>query len=303
MISRTQGTGMLPEERRSKIQNMLAHTPTVTISQLAEIFGTSEMTVRRDLDELEARGVCQRVHGGAVSVGALHYRAPAYPSYSQREQCQIREKVAIGRAAAALVEPGEVVAIDSGTTAAFMAQALRDCSSLTVITNSIRVLDQLLDATNIAVISPGGTLSPEERTTAGDVAFVGPTAAATLRGFRPSKAFITAAGLTLADGISNAGLFQAEIKRTLIDIADEAILIVDHTKFGRVAGFLVVGVNAFSRIITDTLAPAHDVETLRAMGIEVTLVEPAQDAQPLRPSILLRPALADRSNACAESRN
>jgi DeoR family transcriptional regulator, fructose operon transcriptional repressor len=278
---------MLPEERRSRIQDLLSQKSSVTIAELAEMFGTSEMTVRRDLDELEARGVCQRIHGGAISLRVTEYRPPPYPSYIQREQSQVREKLAIGRAAAALVRPGEVIVIDSGTTAAYMAQALRNTFPLTVITNSIRVLDQLNDDIHISLISPGGTLSLEERTTVGgDLAFVGPIAVQTLRSFRPGKAFISTAGITIADGISNAGLFQAEIKRTMIEIADEAILITDYSKFGRVAGFLVAPVTAFKKVITDTRAPEQDVATLRAQGIEVIQVEPALEPAPLRPSII-----------------
>ena len=175
-------------------------------------------------------------------------------------------------------------------------RACRDINPLTVITDGVRVLDQLLDVPHINLICAGGTLSHEDRSpTGGDLAFIGPTAVSTLRGFRPNKAFITAAGLSLADGISNVGLFQAEIKRTLIDIADEAVLIIDHTKFGRVAGFLVASVSVFPRIITDTLAPAQDVEALRALGIEVILVEPAQDSNALRSSVLTRLALMDRA--------
>lgn len=273
---------MLTEERRSKIQALLAHKTMVSISDLAETFGTSDMTIRRDLDELEARGVCQRVYGGAVALRVMEYRNSVYPFFWQREQCQVREKIAIGRAAAALVSPGDVIAVDTGTTAAHMARALRNIDPITVITNSFRVLDQLQDTTQITLICPGGTLSVEDRNiSGGDLAFVGPIAVSTLRSFRPKKAFISTSGITVADGISNASLFQAEIKRILIDIAEEAILIMDHTKFGQVHGFLVSGVDVFSKIITDTLAPPRDVEILRDMGIDVILVEPAEDTDVL----------------------
>jgi DeoR family transcriptional regulator, fructose operon transcriptional repressor len=295
---------MLPEDRRSRIQDLLSQKSSVTISELAELFGTSEMTVRRDLDELEARGVCQRIHGGATSLRVQEYRPPPYPSYPQREQCQVREKIAIGQAAAALVRPGDVIAVDSGTTAAYLAQALRTVYPLTVITNSIRVLDQLHDIIQIALISPGGTLLLEERTVpSGDLAFVGPIAVQTLRSFRPSKAFISTAGITVADGISNAGLYQAEIKRTLIEIADEAILITDYSKFGRVAGFLVAPATAFTRVITDTAAPEPDVASLRALGIEVIRVEPALEAVPLRPSLITVAADHSPVDPCNGSQN
>lgn len=278
---------MLTEERRSKIQALLFQKTTVSITELAEMFGTSDMTIRRDLDELEGRGVCQRIHGGAVALRFMEYRNPVYPSYWQRERCQVKEKVAIGRAAAALVQPGEVVTIDTGSTAAYMAHALRSADSCTVITNSIRVLDQLHDATHIALICPGGTLSVEDRNASGgDLAFVGPVAVASLRNFRPKKAFITTSGITVAEGIFNASLFQAEIKRTMIEIADEVILITDHTKFGQGHGFLVSAPAAFSKIITDTQTPPEDVQALRAVGIEVILVEPAEDATILRPVVM-----------------
>jgi DeoR/GlpR family transcriptional regulator of sugar metabolism len=295
---------MLPEDRRSRIQDLLSQKSSVTISELAGQFGISEMTVRRDLDELEVRGVCQRIHGGATSLRVQEYRPPPYPSYPQREQCQVREKIAIGQAAAALVRPGDVIAVDSGTTAAYLAQALRAIYPLTVITNSIRVLDQLHDIIQIALISPGGTLLLEERTVpSGDLAFVGPIAVQTLRSFRPSKAFISAAGVTVADGISNAGLYQAEIKRTLIEIADESILIADHSKFGRVTGFLVAPATAFRRIITDTSAPEADTVGLQALGIEVIRVEPAPEAVSLRPSIITVAADRQLVEPCAGSQN
>ncbi|MEJ5200545.1 MAG: hypothetical protein WHX53_16635, partial [Anaerolineae bacterium] len=91
---------------------------------------------------------------------------------------------------------------------------------------------------------------------------------------------------TVANGITNAALLQAEIKRTLIEIAEEAILITDHTKFGRASGFLVAEMSAFRKVITDSAAPPEDVEALRRQGIEVILVEPAAEVQPLRPSVI-----------------
>jgi DeoR/GlpR family transcriptional regulator of sugar metabolism len=280
---------VLAEERRSKIQELLAHRSSVTIANLVEAFGTSEMTVRRDLDELEARGVCQRIYGGAISLRINEYRttnSATYPPYSLREQSCVREKIAIARRAAALVQPGDTIAIDSGTTAAHLAYALRNTGSITVISNSIGVLAQLYDITSISLISPGGTLSLEGSFAAGgDMSFVGPITAANLRGFRPNKAFIGASGLSAADGISNAGLFQAEIKRVIIETAEEVVLITDHSKFGQVSGFIVSGIQSFHKIITDIEAPANEVEELRARGIDVILVEPAQDAVTLRPAL------------------
>ena len=281
---------MLAEERRSKIQEKLARQSSVTIAELVEAFGTSEMTIRRDLDELEARGVCQRIYGGALSLRVHEYPTVgnnSYPPYALREQTCAPEKIAIARRAAALVRPGDTIVIDSGTTAAHLAYALRTVSPCTGISNSISVLAQLYDVTSISLISPGGTLSLEGSLApgGGDMSFVGPVTAAALRGFRADRAFIGTSGLSVSDGISNVGLFQAEIKRIMIEIAEEVILITDHSKFGRVSGFIVSGMERFHKVITDVRAPASDVDRLRAMGIEVIVVEPLQETVSLRAAL------------------
>jgi DeoR/GlpR family transcriptional regulator of sugar metabolism len=282
---------MLVAERRSRIRDIMERQSTVSIAELAGLFGTSEMTIRRDLDNLAARGVCLRTYGGAITL-----RAPAsqssgrasesvYPTFQERECAQVREKLAIARAAASLVRAGDVVAIDSGTTAACLAREFRAASPITVITNSIRIIAQLQDSAQITLVCPGGIMSSADRNIlGGDLAFVGPIAVSTLRTLHAKKAFITTSGLTVAKGISNASLFQAEIKRILIEIADEAILLADHTKFGQSHGFLVAPPTAFSRIITDTMAPPEDVAALRTMGIDVIEVTPTEEDCVLHPA-------------------
>jgi len=278
---------MLAEERRSKIQEILAYKNSVSIAELVELFGTSEMTIRRDLDELEARGVCQRIHGGAMSLRVMEYRSTIYPPFALREQSQAAEKIAIAHAAAALIKPGDTVAIDSGTTAAYLAYVLRDFNAITVISNSLQVLAQLYDVTGIHLVSPGGTLSLEGMNAGGgDLSFVGPVANTTLSSFRPNLAFISASGVSITDGLSNVGLFQAEIKRTLIDISEQAVLITDHTKFGQASGVIVASLERIDQVITDSQAPAQDVQKLRLMGISVTLVEPSQEVVALRAAFI-----------------
>jgi len=278
---------MLAEERRSKIQEILVYKNSVSIAELVEQFGTSEMTIRRDLDELEARGVCQRIHGGAMSLRVMEYRSTVYPPFALREQAQAAEKIAIAHAAASLIKPGDTIAIDSGTTAAYLAYVLRDFNAITVISNSLQVLAQLYDVTGIHLVSPGGTLSLEGMNAGGgDLSFVGPVANTTLCSFRPNLAFISASGVSITDGLSNVGLFQAEIKRTLIDISEQAILIADHTKFGQASGMIVASLERIDGVITDSQAPAQDINKLRLMGISVTLVEPSQESVALRQAFI-----------------
>jgi DeoR/GlpR family transcriptional regulator of sugar metabolism len=286
---------MLAEERRSKIQEILTNKNSVSIAELVEQFGTSEMTIRRDLDELEARGVCQRIHGGAMSLRVMEYRSNVYPPYALREQAQAAEKIAIAQAAAAMVKPGDTIAIDSGTTAAYLAHVLRDYNAITVISNSLQVLAQLYDVTGIHLVSPGGTLSLEGMNAGGgDLSFVGPVANTTLCSFRPNLAFISASGVSITDGLSNVGLFQAEIKRTLIDISEQVVLISDHTKFGQASGVIVASLERIDCVITDRQAPAEDINKLRLMGISVTQVDAAQESIALRQAFI--PGMASMNN-------
>jgi DeoR/GlpR family transcriptional regulator of sugar metabolism len=270
---------MLAEERRSRVLELLAQKSVVTLAELAEVFQTSEMTIRRDLDVLAGRGKCQRIRGGAMALRRPETRNFAYPSYFSREQVQVDEKRAIASAAAALIRPGDTVAFDSGTTMTMLADSARHLEGITIISNSLQVLDQLRNAPGVVAISPGGILAVEEMGLS-EVSFAGPMTVSALRAFRPRRAFISASGVQLGVGIFNAGLFQAEIKRTLMEIAAEAILVVDSSKFGRANGVLVAPLTGFSTVITDTGASADFVAGLRRAGLEVVLVAPANGGPP-----------------------
>jgi DeoR/GlpR family transcriptional regulator of sugar metabolism len=237
------------------------------------------MTIRRDLDELAERGICQRIHGGAMRLRVVENSSTSYPTYLMREQAQAAEKIAIARAAAALVQPGDTIAIDGGTTAAYLARALRSVEGITVISNSLNILQELSDLPSIVCISPGGMVVIEDvRVAGGEWTFAGPVAVTGLRSFRPRLAFLGSSGITLAHGTSDMRPYQVEIKRTLMDISEQAILIADYTKFGRARGMIVAPATAFHRIITDSGSPVADVVALRQLGIDVTVVEPALDA-------------------------
>jgi DeoR/GlpR family transcriptional regulator of sugar metabolism len=270
---------MLAEERRSRILDLLAQKSIVTLADLAGLFETSEMTIRRDLDALAERGACQRIRGGAMTLRRPDNRSFAYPSYFSRERVQEREKRAIAHAAATLIRPGDTVALDSGTTMTILADATRGFEGITVISNSLQVLDRLRNAPGVVAISPGGILAVEDMGM-GEVSFAGPMTVSALRAFRPRRAFISASGVELEAGIFNAGLFQAEVKRTLMEIAAEAILVVDSSKFGRANGVLVAPLSGFSTIITDTGVSAEVVAGLKRMGVAVMVMEPATDVSP-----------------------
>lgn len=273
---------MIAAERLRRISSKLQADNVVSIASLSESLGVSEMTVRRDLARLEKLGLCRRIHGGAVSTRGTLARDI---DYSKREQLHVAEKTAIGRAAAEMVMDGETIAIDAGTTTAHLAAALRGRHNVTVVTNSLRVLDQLCDARGITLISTGGTVAPamDGEFGHGDHFLVGPLAEATMRRFRPDKAFMGTTGLTLADGLSNSVLEQAELKRVMMEVSAEVILLADHSKFGRVASSIAGPVTLLHQVITDDAISPQMKAALEELGIRVTTVEAATGASSLLP--------------------
>jgi len=228
------------------------------------------------LSQLEAAGFCRRTRGGAVAVRSTLVREL---HYSQREVLHVAEKMAIGRAAAELVRDGDTIFVDPGTTTLHMAVALRERRNITVITNSLRVLDQLCESPGISLISTGGAVTPalEGPLGHGDHFLVGPLAEATIRRFRPTKAFVATPGVTIADGLSTAVLEQTELSRLAMELSAEVILLADSSKFGSVAVSIIGPITLLDRVITDSGLSPNMRHALEEVGLTVTVVEPATE--------------------------
>jgi len=272
---------MLAEERRFKIQEILSRQTSVTIADMVEAFGTSEMTIRRDLDELETRGICQRIHGGAISLRINDYRTDGnyiYPPIRCASTPGTGE-TAIGRRAAALVRPGDTIVIDSGTTAAHLAHALRSTTgAITVISNSIGVLAQLYDVTSISLISPAAHYPWRLFCAGWRHVICRADHRRRLARVPPQQGVHRASGLSVADGISTPDCSRRD-QRTMIEIAEEVILITGP--FQVRPGFRLhrAGMRSFHRIITTARRQPGRARAARH-GVEVTLVEPAPDVSP-----------------------
>lgn len=254
---------MLAVERQSRIAELINQHQSVTVSELCETFAVSDMTIRRDLLRLEKRGILSRTHGGAIILKP----APADHPYYSRVHEQIQEKQAIARLAAAMVQDGETIALDAGTTIANLARQLTRKRDLTIITNSIHVINEMLGTPHVTVISTGGSLWEPT------VSLVGPIAVSTLRRFHVDKAFLATPAISLEAGVTNSNLYEAEVKSTMIEIARERILLVDHTKFGRTSYAIVAPLSAYNRLITDDGTPAAFIEGIRARGLEVLVAD------------------------------
>ncbi len=266
---------MLAVKRLERIVDLVHQRRTASIVELSEMLGTSEATIRRDLDKLERQGLLRRVRGGAVA------RALPFPEipFDVRVQRMVAEKQAIARAAAALVSNGDTIAVDSGSTAAWFARALRSHRALTVVTNSERVAHELYGSPDVAVIATGGlyldiSRDSEGRPQRGDVVMGGPVALGTLRQFRPHKTFLGTSGITMADGMSNRHLAQVEVKKLMAEIAREVILLSDHTKFGHTTAYLVAPVDVLDKVVTDSGLDPEYRAALEERGVEVLVAEP-----------------------------
>jgi DeoR family transcriptional regulator, fructose operon transcriptional repressor len=260
------GRGVLPSARGQSIVNEIIRRHTVTITELARQFGVSEMTIRRDLHELEKTGLIESVHGGAKSASI----SPFELSYAQRELMEMDAKRAIGHAAAALVEQGDVIALDGSTTTLQVARNLVDRGGLTVYTNGIKVATELAHRPGIRIILTGGELYHS-------VSLVGLFARAIFEKIRVDKLFLSVTGITEDLGLSGPSDVDADVKASMIAAANQVILVADHTKFGRKSYVRVAPLNALHVVVTDELCPLEYLRVMEGMGIRVIVA--AMDAK------------------------
>ncbi|MBU3161275.1 DeoR/GlpR family DNA-binding transcription regulator [Clostridium frigoris] len=231
---------MFPEERKSKIINSLNKYGKVKVCDLSQQYEVSEVTIRRDLQELEEDEIIKRVHGGAV----LNVNTKFEPTFSEKIDKFYDEKESIGKLAASIIEDGDTIALDAGTTTISIARQIT-AKNITVLTNSVDVAYELAKKRDVEVIITGGTLRWETR------AMVGPVADNALKNFRVDKAFIGTNGLCSINGLTTPNIIEANTKREMIKIADQTIVVCDHTKFGIVYFSKIVNLDSVDIIITD----------------------------------------------------
>jgi DeoR/GlpR family transcriptional regulator of sugar metabolism len=224
---------MLAVQRHQLIIDELRRLGAVRVSDLTELLAVSEMTVRRDLDALATDGLLEKVHGGATLPGRLSAEEPGFEAKSHR---QLREKEAIAREAARLVEPGQSIGVTAGTTTWRLAHHLARIPELTIVTNSIQVADIFhRDArSDRTVVLTGGVRTPSD-------ALVGPVAVSTIRSLHLDVLFIGVHGVTADAGLTTPNLLEAETDRALVAASERCIVVADHTKWGvrglsRIAG-------------------------------------------------------------------
>jgi DeoR family transcriptional regulator of aga operon len=254
---------LLNEERRRAILAALHREGRVLVTDLAQQFHTSQVTIRKDLEILDAHGLVHRTHGGALpsrQAGALED-----PTLREKEKLHRKEKLAIASAAAQLVKEGQVVILDSGTTTTAIARALRDFQNLTIVTNAVNIAAELSGAA-VEVILTGGTLRKNS------FSLVGPIAEETLHRLNADILFLGVDGFDVHYGLSTPNLLEAKVNRVMVEVAKRTVAVCDSSKFGRRSLSLIVPPTSLHEIITDRAAPKADLRVLKKSGIEVTIV-------------------------------
>ena len=250
-------------QRRLQISELVRQQGSVQVSTLADRFGVSAQTVRKDLRYLAERGVMARAYGGAIDSGVIG-GTPTEPNYEAKCTTHLDEKRRIGVRAAALVNPGDTVAIDSGTTANQMAKALPDID-ITVVTNDYGVLTALASKPNINIVMLGGELRRR------NMAFYGGLTVEALDALHVDKLFLGVDGFDLERGITTHYEPEALLNRKMVEAARVVISITDSSKFGKVCLHRIVPVTALDVLITDTGAPEEIVQSSHQLGFELQL--------------------------------
>lgn len=248
-------------ERQKQILSMLTRQGRLSVAEIVDQFSISEATARRDLESLASQGKAQRVHGGVI---AVDHAPPELPILERADE-QSEEKMLIGRAAARLVKTDDAIFLGSGTTVLEIARNLRDHKNLTVITNSLPVLNTLAGLKDVTVISLGGMLRESE------LSFIGHITEQALTEVRVDKVFVGTRGVSLEHGLTNDYLQETLTDRAILRIGREVIIVADSTKINRVATALLAPLNSIQTFVTDSKADNKFIQALKKQGIEVVI--------------------------------
>lgn len=251
---------MLAVERLEKIVRLVNERGSIRVSELGEICGVTEETIRRDLDKLERAGRLQRSHGGAVSIREPQPEIP----YAEREILHMEEKKRIAREAIRYIEPYDKIILDASSTAWYMASIVPDIP-LTVLTNSIKVAMELCTKEKIQVISAGGILASRS------LSYVGPRAELFLDSYHVDKAFISCKGIHVERGISESSEMQAIVKKKMISISENVFLLVDSSKFGMQAFAQFAEIDQVDVLVTDDRTQQAFLNKLNEKSVQVKI--------------------------------
>lgn len=252
---------MFSEERRQEILSTLERDGRISVTELGARLSVSPDTVRRDLRCLERMGLLQRTHGGAI-------RLPATPTEGRavsgsNDEWEAKDQIC--REAARMIQPGETIFIEGSSTTLAMADHIPHGQQNTVLTNGWQIAFRLRGREGVELIAVGGTMKAGGNTT-------GTSAIEQLKQFSVDRSFISASGVDPQKGVTTATTDTAFLKRTVVQISRQVVLLADHRKLGRVAFTASLPIKEIDLLITDSQSDGELVEQLRQAGISVLVV-------------------------------
>jgi DeoR/GlpR family transcriptional regulator of sugar metabolism len=253
---------MSASTRRGTIRGLLAERGELGISQLAAEFDVSEMTIRRDLEELEEQGVARRVRGGVIATVSRSYEPPL----ATRATEAVEAKRRIAEVAAEYIEYGETAILDVGTTTLALAEALRGRGGLTIVTPSVRAASALSGASNTRVILTGGIVRP------GELSLIGHLAEGTFAQLNCDALFLGVGGIDADKGLTEYNLDDTRVKRAALNAAGRTIALADESKLGRVCLATIASLSEIDVLITDAPSTHPVLAAVRDAGVEVVSV-------------------------------
>jgi len=252
---------LIPAQRHERIRDRLETYQVVSNAELCELLDVSEATIRRDLELLEKQGILERTHGGAI----LSQRMKQEPEYAARALAHPNEKRSIGAAAAALIEDGDTIFVNSGTTATQVIRNIPSGAKVTVVTNNLTAALEVREV-GFELILLGGTLYPRSN------AVVGHFAAENLRRLNANKTFIGADGISLKYGYTVPSNPEADLVRLMIERTHGPVIVVaDHSKWGVVSNFEVAKIDEAQMLVTDAKLGKIARAELEARSVKVII--------------------------------
>lgn len=255
---------LIPAQRREKIQEYLAIHQIARTADLCDLLETSEATVRRDLEWMEQKGILERTHGGAI----LNQRMIHEQEYQQRAQHHPDEKRRIGEFAASLIEEGDIVFINSGTTATQVLQHIRRDSNITVFTNNVSAVMELGNP-GFHYYMTGGQFQPRSNSLAGRFAME------SLNMVYANKTILGVDGISLKHGCTVPTLPESEVVRKMVErTKGQVIIVADHSKWGVVSNFQIASIDEVDKLVTDDRFDRSAMEELASHSVSCLLAKP-----------------------------
>ncbi len=250
------------EERRSQIVSLLRDKRRASVAELSQVFRIGEATIRRDLSDLEERGLVQRTHGGVLIMESTAVESTVNERATQNRETKER----IARFIAHFVHDNETLMIDAGSTTFEIARMLRGKRGLFVVTNSPAVAEELVAGGSCQVVATGGELREPTR------AMVGPVAEHTVHQFRADRVILGMSALKVDEGLFTVNFQEAALKRAMIRSGKEVIVAMDSSKIGKVTYSFVCDFAPIDKLVTDNLIPVDAMKAIEEQGVEVITV-------------------------------